>query len=336
MAEIAIKENTFTERFTNKVMELFVAGAGGDLALTDFQQRLAQNYCIVADRALRAAEEKRIKKSEKYRDPLPVTWANVDMDDLAQSVVSAARIGWDPMQSNHAHLIPYKSNATNKYSMTIMPGYRGIELRAQKYGLNVPDAVIVELVYSTDHFVSIKKDRDNAIESYEFRITNDFNRGEIIGGFYYHVYNETPQKNKLVVYTIQEIEKRRPDYASPDFWGGEKNVWKKDEKTGESKVVGKEKVDGWRKEMCWKTMYRAAYNDITIDSQKIDDNYMQLKNAELALAEAEINQEIADNANKEYIDVTATTIAPEAPEPEEGPTDLPATGTDGGTLGPDF
>ena len=106
--DIAKRELTFAERFTNKVMELFTASAGGEIALTDFQKRLAQNYCVVADRALKTAEEKRMKKDEKYRDAVPVTWANVDMDELALNVVSAARVGWDPMQSNHVSLIPFK------------------------------------------------------------------------------------------------------------------------------------------------------------------------------------------------------------------------------------
>ena len=311
--DIANREATFAERFTNKVMELFAASAGGELALTDFQKRLAQNYCIVADRALKAAEEKRLKKVEKYRDPLPVTWANVDMDDLALSVVSAARVGWDPMQSNHVSLIPYKKNAVDKYSMTLMPGYRGIELRATKYGLNVPDAVIIELVYSTDQFKSHKKDRHNNIETYDFEITNDFDRGKIVGGFYYHIYNDSPEKNKLVVMTLKEIEKRKPAYASPEFWGGEKVKW------DNGKKAGTEQVEGWFEKMCYKTIYRAAYNDITIDSQKIDDDYMKLRQMELSLTEMKVGQEIEENANKEYLDAEYQFADEPLPEAEDSP-----------------
>ena len=191
--------------------------------------------------------------------------------------------------------------------MTLMPGYRGIELRATKYGLNIPDAVVVELVFSTDKFKSFKKDRNNQVESYEFEITNDFDRGHITGGFYYHIYKDNPEKNKLVTYNIQDIEKRKPTYASVEFWGGEKDLWEKDEKTGKSKKVGKETVEGWYKEMCWKTMYRAAFNDITIDSQKIDDAYLNLKQTEMSYLEENAAAEIAENANKEFIDITDTT-----------------------------
>lgn len=293
--EVAVKEQTMAERFTNKVTALFQSNVG-EVALTNFQKRLAQNYFIVADSMLKKAEEKRLKKSEKYQEKIPYTWQNINMDELAQSVVAAARIGWDPTQENHVSLIPFKQG--NKYGITFMPGYRGRQLKAVKYGLDVPDDVVVELVYSTDKFKSHKKSHDNKIEHYEFEITNDFDRGEIIGGFYYHIYFEHPEKNKLVVIPLKEILKRKPDKASAEFWGGEKDVWK------DGKVVGKEHVEGWFDKMCYKTVFIAAYKDITIDSQKIDDDYLRLNQLESEYKEAEVEQSIAENANKDVIDIT--------------------------------
>jgi recombination protein RecT len=311
--EVAKKELSHSERFMNMVIAEFGNGVG-EIALTKFQKRLAQNYFIVIDQVLVTAEEKRKKKPEKYRDPLPIIWANVDMRKLALNVVAAARIGWDPLQENHVYPIPFKDNTQNKWGITLMPGYRGIELKATKYGLDVPDGVVVELVYSNDRFKSIKRDRNNQIESYEFEIVNDFDRGEIVGGFYYHIYNDRPEKNKLVVLTLKDILKRKPDHASPDFWGGEKDVWKNGQK------VGKEHTEAWYEKMCWKTIYRAAYRDITIDSQKIDDDYLRLKQAETEYEEAELQQEIEQNANKEAIDIEAQVVHDEpVPEPEPQP-----------------
>jgi recombination protein RecT len=328
-------------KFMNKVVSEFSSGVS-EIALTNFQKRLAQNYFIALDSSLKMAEEKRLKKSEKYRDALPVTWANVDMTELAQSVIAAARIGWDPSQDNHVSLIPFKKNALNKYGITFMPGYRGIELKAKKYGLDIPDHVVVELVCFNDKFKSFKKDRNNKFETYEFEIVNDFDRGTIVGGFYYHVYVDNPEKNKLVVFTVKDIEKRKPSYAAPEFWGGEKDVWKNGQK------VGKEHTDGWYEKMCYKTVYRAAYKDITIDSQKIDDDYMRLKQTEQSFAEA--TQEIAEKANREIIDITADAMVtdestdgsdqheeqPPATESQSEPDPreilLAPTGTDG----PDF
>jgi len=288
--DIAVKEQPMSERFTNKVIALFQSNVG-EITLTNFQKRLAQNYFIVADSVLGKAEEKRKKKSEQYQDKVPVIWANVDMDKLAQSVVSAARIGWDPMQENHVNLIPYKDNATQKYILTFIPGYRGRQLKAVKYGLDVPDDVVVCLVYSSDVFKPHMKSFKNPVEHYEFDIVNPFDRGDIIGGFYYHIYFEKPEKNKLVIMSIKEILKRKPDKASAEFWGGEKDVWKN------GKVVGKEQVEGWYDKMCHKTVFIAAYKDITIDSQKIDDDYLRLNQLENDFKEVEVEREIAENAN---------------------------------------
>lgn len=291
------KQLTVSKRFTNTVIAEFSGGVG-EIALTDFQKRLAQNYFMSIDLALKTAETNRLRKNEKNRDPVPVTWQNVDMNQLARNVVTYARIGLDPAQKNHIHAMPFKNNATGKYDIVFIEGYRGLELKAEKYGLDVPDAVIVEVVYSNDKFKVIKKDRINKVENYEFEVTNPFDRGEIVGGFYYHIYNDNPSKNKLVIMTVKDIEKRKPKYASVEFWGGEKDVWENGRKTGK-----KEKVEGWYEEMCRKTIYRAAYNDITIDSQKIDDDYLRLKQLESQAVETRVEAEIAENANQEYIDI---------------------------------
>lgn len=312
------QEISASQRFMNKVMAEFGSGVG-EVALTAFQKRLAQNYFIAIDATLRVTEEKRVKKPEKYRDALAVTWNNVNLEKLARDVVTMARVGFDPSQKNHIHMMPFKNNNLNKYDIVFIEGYRGIELKATKYGLSVPDSVTVELVYKNDRFKSIKKDHNNPYESYEFEILNDFDRGDIVGGFYYHSYKDTPEKNKLVVMSLKEIEKRRPQHASTEFWGGEKDVWERDPDTGKNRKTGTETVDGWYEKMVWKTVYRAAYSDLTIDSQKIDDDYMRLKQMEDALEEAQVEQEVSQNANKTLIDVDYTVVddaVPEEPQPQ--------------------
>lgn len=293
---IAQRELTQSERFLNKVISEFGSGVG-EVALTSFQKRLAQNYFIALDGSLKMAEEKRLKKKNN-QDPLPVIWQNVNMEKLARDVVSAARIGFDPAQPNHINMIPFKNNTLGKYDIGFVPGYRGMELKATKYGLDVPDLVIVEIVYKNDKFKSYKRDRNNPYDTYTFEIVDDFDRGEIVGGFYYHVYLVKPEKSKLVVMTMKDIEKRKPVYASVEFWGGEKDIWKNNQK------VGTEYTEGWREKMIEKTIYRAAYGAITIDSQKIDDDYMNLKQMESDLASAEVDEEIRENANREVIDIT--------------------------------
>lgn len=291
--KLANVEKTMSERFLEKVTAEFTSGVGV-IALTDFQKRLAQNYFISIDATLKTAEE---KNSKKNTPDTPITWANVNMESLARSVVSAARIGFDPAQKNHINMIPFKNNTTKKYDIGFIEGYRGMELKAMKYGLDIPDSVIIELVYSTDNFIPIKKDFRNKVESYEFTITDAFNRGDIRGGFYYHIYTNNPEKNKLIMFSMKEIEKRKPKYASAEFWGGDKDKWEN------GKKVGKEKVEGWLDSMCYKTIARAAYNNITIDSQKIDNDYMQLNQNERSFKNAEVAAEIESQANIEAIDI---------------------------------
>jgi recombination protein RecT len=305
-SEIAKKSATPSERFSNMVMNEF-SGKSGGLGLTPFQKRLIQNYFISIDIALKAAEEKRMKK--KDADPLAVIWQNVNMEGLAIHVVACARIGFDPALPNHINMMPFKNNAMNKYDIVFIEGYRGNELKANKYGYEVPDDVVVEVVYSSDVFKVIKKDLNNKVESYVFEIKEPFNRGEIVGGFYYHRYDEKPYKNKLMFYNKAEIEKRKPKYASAEFWGGTKATWENGKKSGT------EVVEGWYHEMVWKTVFRAAYNDIAIDSQKIDDAFMEFSEQEIPDENTQLKKDITDNNAKEPLSMDfqeAEVVKPEA------------------------
>lgn len=300
--QLTKKGQTAAEIFMSRVITEFTTG-DSPMALTQFQRRLAKNYFITLDAVLAKAETGRLKKTEEWRDKVPVTWDHINMQKLAQDVVAVCRIGLDPAQKNHINMIPYKNNTTKLYDVGFIEGYRGIELKSTKYGLDIPDAVIVKLVYSSDKFKSIMKDHNHSYEDYEFEIVNDFDRGEIVGGFYYHLYTGRPEKNKLVVMTLENIEKRKPQYASVEFWGGEKPIWENGHKTGKTETVG-----GWHEEMTRKTIYRAAYNDITIDSQKIDADYMRMKEIEGSVAEYEIQKEITEKANQEFIDIESGEI----------------------------
>jgi recombination protein RecT len=316
----AIQKQTITpsERFTNMVMTKFSGVAGSPIELTGYQKRLIQQYFISTDMALKSAEEKRLKKSENYRDPLPVTWENVNLEQLAMDVVACSKIGYDPALPNHISMIPYKNNTTKKYDIGFTEGYRGKELKARKYGFQVPDNVIVELVYSKDRFKPLKKDATHDKETFEFVVCdNPFDRGDIVGGFYYHEYYDEPRKNKLMFYSKAEIEKRKPEYASAEFWGGEKPKYEN------GKKVGTEHTDGWYTEMMWKTLFRMAYGIIPIDSEKIDDNLMRILDSEKrleALQSQGTTEALVDKRNTQLSQGTGkkklnTATAPDGDEP---------------------
>jgi recombination protein RecT len=302
-------QQTASEKFTNMVLREGTAILGENAVIPTAQKRLIQNNFIAADMALKAAETNRLKKPESTRDDLPVNWNNVNINKLAIDVMVFSSLGLDPTQNNHITPIIYKNNTTKKYDINFMVGYKGIELKAKKYGLEVPDSVTVELVYSTDVFAPIKKDHNNKVESYSFEIKEPFNRGEVIGGFWYHEFSKTPEKNKLRMFSKADIEKRKPKYASAEFWGGEKDKYEN------GKKAGKEEIDGWYEEMAYKTIYRDAYNKITIDSAKIDENYQRMVSLEQDGVKARVDEEISQNANSQsFVFDEAVEVVEDAPK----------------------
>lgn len=308
-AAVEAPQANMSERFMQKVIHEF-SGSVGEFQITEYQRQLIQGYFIGVDRALKTAEAERVRKNEnnrdhKYDNAVPVTWANVNMADLALDVVHYARLGLDTMQANFITPIPYLNKKAGRYDINLMLGYNGIKYIAEKFALCPPKSVTIELVYSTDNFKPYKKGRGNDVESYDFEITNPFDRGHIVGGFGYIEYDD-PKKNELVLMSMKDIEKRKPEYASANFWGGKANEWKNGKKVEVNK-------DGWLDEMCRKTLIREVYSPkhILLDPRKVDDSYQYMKQREVRLAEAQDDM-------RRIIDVTANTV------PVEQAKELPA------------
>lgn len=326
----AVKEN-MSERFTKKVLAEFGSSVSGAMEVTDFQKRLIQGYFIMIDRALKNAEEERIRKNKNnsnhdYDNNLPATWQNVNLGDLALDLVHYARMGLDMQQDAMLYPVPYKNNKANLYDITLMPGYNGIKYTAIRYAVEAPIGETVELVYSTDTFVPHKKDSAHPVATYEFQINNPFDRGEIIGGFGYLEFAE-PAKNELIIMPLKDILKRKPEYASANFWGGTTSEWQTVD--GKRKKVEVQK-EGWFEEMCRKTLIREVYSakHLPRDPQKIDDAYQFMKAREARFAEIQAQAEIDAQANIIPIDTTPT--APAAlgapPQPVTIPETNPGTG----------
>lgn len=283
--KVATKELSASERFTNAIVKEFGNGTSIDASLTDVQKRIVGGYFIGIDKALKDAEARR----QPDKNNLPCIWQNINMNDLAPDLVHYARLGLDMAQDNMLTPIPYRNNKTGKYDITLMEGYNGRKYIAEKYALEPPKDIRVELVYSTDTFRPILKSNTNKIETYEFEITNVFNRGNIVGGFAYLEFADAT-KNKLIIMTVADIEKRKPKYAADQFW-----------------VT-------WKAEMYKKTLMREACSSkyILVDPSKIDDNYQYLKMREAKFAEQEAQAEIDENANTIVVDI---------PDDEEAITD---------------
>lgn len=321
----AVKEN-MSERFTKKVLAEFGSSVSGAMEVTDFQKRLIQGYFIMIDRALKNAEEERIRKNKNnsnhdYDNNLPATWQNVNLGDLALDLVHYARMGLDMQQDAMLYPVPYKNNKANLYDITLMPGYNGIRYTAIRYAVEAPIGETVELVYSTDTFVPHKKDSAHPVATYEFEINNPFDRGEIIGGFGYLEFAE-PAKNELIIMPLKDILKRKPEYASANFWGGKATEWQTVD--GKRKKVEVQK-EGWFEEMCRKTLIREVYSakHLPRDPQKIDDAYQFMKAREARFAEIQAQAEIDAQANIIPIDTTPTAPAALGAPPQ--PITIPET-----------
>jgi recombination protein RecT len=297
---VAKQEPNQGERFLSAVVKEFCTNGTGAMVLDDRRRNLVQSYFIIINNALTTADANRLKKNagnsdHKWDNNVPITWENVNLNSLAKDISVKMRMGLDMTLPNHLFPIPYYNKETKKYDVNLMIGYNGHIHIAEKYALRKPKNVTVELVYSTDHFLPVKKSKDNPIETYEFEISEPFNRGKIIGGFGYLEFDD-PTKNKLVLMDEEAILKRKPKHASAEFWGGTR----KDTKWENGKKVTVDvEVPGWIEEMYLKTVKREVYSSkyIPIDPSKIDEDYQTTVAQEIRYAQLEAEAAIEENAN---------------------------------------
>ncbi len=297
-AVATIKNTSASRRFTDLVMREFT-NSTGVVKVTEHQKSLIQGYFIACDNALTAAEQKRQKKAEEEtkwgeaaKAQTPYTWENVNIGaKLAQKIVVYAKLGLDMTIPNHLFCIPYMNGTNGKYDLNFQEGYRGKEIKTKKYSYYTIRNISYELVYSNDKFIPYKRGAKRSHDTYEFEIANPFDRGQLVGGFAYIDF-EDPQRNILLIMSKEDIEKRKK--ASPS---GGKGFWEK-----------------WYDEMALKTIVNAACSKVTLDPEKIDPDFRIMQQSESDAAEAELSEEIRQNANREPINVT-----PIEPEPARIP-----------------
>ena len=236
--------------------------------ITAVQKHILQGY---AD-----SISKTIANFKPSKDKQALKWENIDYTKLKRAVYVNAHLGLDMWQENMLSIVPFYNKETKMYELNLMRGYNGIKHLAETYSKDKIVNIVTELVYSNDKFRPIKKDAKNAIDSYEFEIVNMFDRGELIGGFGYIEYEDS-RKNKLIIMTKSDMDKRKPDYAAAEFWGGTKNKWEN------GKIVGTEEVAGWQPEMYLKTLIRYVCNQrhIPLDPEKIGDLFVEAETLEM-------------------------------------------------------
>lgn len=289
------KKPTASERFTAMVMKQY-GNIGSPYTFTEKEKQLIRNYFICIDQMLQRTEAERLRKNANNRDhkwdnELAYSWQTIDLPQLAQDLAHYARVGLDMMEDNTLFPIPYKNNKGNLYTITLMEGYNGIRYQAEKYALDPFRSVTVEVIYANDVFKPIKKSASNPVEGYEFDIPQPFDRGEPVGVFGYIEFEDST-KNKLVIFSKADVMKRKPKYASPEFWGGKK-------KTYENGKPVEVDMEGWLPEMFEKTMKREIYGSKRIprDPAKIDESYQYIRQREAQYVDIAVEAEVVENGN---------------------------------------
>lgn len=211
---LAKPQESVSTRFTGLMMREFEGVTGAAVELTADQKRLAQHLFLKIDTTLKELEAKRIKAGQNERQP--IIWQNVNMQKLAIDAMRRIEIGLDALIDNHISPIPYWNSKESKYDLDLRIGYAGKDYYKRRYAVNPPKHIIYELVYSKDKFKVVKKSAKNPVESYEFDIADPFDRGTIVGGFGYLIFEDETQ-NQVIVVSEKDFL-RSESQGNKDFW----------------------------------------------------------------------------------------------------------------------
>lgn len=288
------RDPTVAERFVAKVRNEFAGAVGHGAEFSDHEKQLASNLYMKIDSQLKTLEADRQKRNQSKP---PITWNNLNMQDLAQDAVHRVRLGLDALIDNHIHPLPYLNGKTGKYDLDLQIGYAGLDYYKRQMSEDDIVDITYELVHKNDDFTVIKKDMDNEKDHYKFKPSDDpFNRGEVVGGFGYIQY-EDEVKNEII--TIGKAEFDKAKKAAPTS-----KVWNE-----------------WPEKMMYKTLVRRVTKEIRIDPKKVNPSYhyveaqdnMYRDNNEVKIEQPEQRQEIDLDMGNGQIEHSEE---PDQPQPE--------------------
>lgn len=240
------KETSMSERFISKVTQEMASAIGQGVKFSESQKRLATNLFVKVDNDLQNAEADRLKKK---KGGVPITWKNVNMQKLALDAAHRITLGLDALVPNHLFTIPYHNGKTDKYDLDLRIGYKGMHHYRVKFSADDVVDIRYELVHANDHFKVLKRNAERNIESYEFDVTEPFDRGEVIGGFGYIIYKDQT-KNKVVVLSREYFDKIKNAWQSGPVWKGD-----------------------WEEQMQLKTVVHRTTEALDIDTTKTNMSY---------------------------------------------------------------
>jgi recombination protein RecT len=167
-------------------------------------------------------------------------WSQVKLADYVSKAIAYSNIEIDPLSKNMLSFIFFGSD------IVFVQDVRCVEMLARKYGVNCPENITIELIYSNDKFSLIKKDLSNSKDGYLFQITSPLDRGEICGGIALSEY-KNPIYNKVRFLGMKDIAKRTSTTTS--FWRD------------------------WKENMCEKTIGKYAWSFVALDTTKLAEFY---------------------------------------------------------------
>ena len=281
-----------SQRFVKQVETQFTAEMGSKLEFSDYEKTLAQHLFLKVDSSLKDFEDKRATSNQSKS---PYIWDNINMSKLAIDAVHRIALGLDALLPNHIHPVPYFNKNVKKYNLDLRIGYEGKDYYRREMAVDKPVDIIYELVYENDTFKPVKKSLKNEVENYDFEINNPFDRGEIIGGFGYIIY-ENSKKNKLTIVTNDDFEKSQKYAKSDTFWTNHPVKMK------------------------YKTLVHKTLEKLKVDPKKINaKSYAYIDGQD---NEERVYQEIEGNANSQSLDVDYEMAENEQdPAPEEEKTE---------------
>ena len=183
--------------------------------------------------------------------PTPKTWKQINFEDFLSKSIAYANIGIDPLAPKMLSFTLYANKTNGLSDVVFVEDVRCMELLARRYGINCPENITVELIYSTDKFSIVKKDLSHPSEGYVLEVTNAFDRGDIVGGVSLSEY-ANPIYNKVRIMSMKEIEKRVK--TNSPFW------------------------TSWKNEMCEKTVGKNAWGKVVLNTTELAKYYATQSN----------------------------------------------------------
>lgn len=309
--------NAISRRFLSDVEKQFQAELGAGPKFSEFEKRLTQHMYLKVDAALKFAETKR-KGGKEF------SWFTIDRQKLAIDTVHRVSLGLDALIPNHIHPVCYWNSHKEVYDVDLQVGYMGRDFIARRHAVHPPLDIIYELVYDSDHFKALPRSSSREVEGYEFEIENPFDRGAIIGGFGYVIYDDE-RKNRLVLVTQRDFN-RSKNASKSNFWR-DNDV-----------------------EMHWKTVVHRVASKIPLDSEKVNASALAAVTAgddgpstdeQVALeAHGHANQELLelDDGDDRTIDMDTGEVLEEEDEPAQPAPETrePVAAGEQGKIGPGF